>query len=204
MLTLALRNAFYIEDFIETGTFLGGTAAWAASQFQRVTTIEAAPKLHAEAASRHAALKNLKFLLGDSREAMAAIVPTLTKPSLFWLDGHWSCEDTAGEADQCPLAGELAVLSQSPLQHFILIDDARLFAAPPPAPLNVEQWPTLDTVMDALRAGNHTPYITMVEDVIVAVPPRAKPIVAAYCRRETDPAWNDMLAGIRMPPGFTL
>ncbi len=204
LLTLSLQNAFRIEEFIETGTFLGTTAAWAAKYFARVTTIEAAPKLHAEAAARHAAIGNIRFMLGDSRQALAEIVPKLTKPALFWLDGHWSAEDTAGEHDQCPLADELAVLAKSPLQHFVLIDDARLFAFPPPAPMNVDQWPTLDAVMDGLRAGGRTPYIVMIEDVIVATPQRAKPIVAAYCRRDTDNAWKDMIDGVRMPPGFQL
>ena len=203
-LTLTLHTIFGIEDFIETGTFLGGTSAWAADFFKRVVTVEAAPHLHAEASKRHAAKQNIRFLLGDSRQAMTDLVPQLTKPALFWLDGHWSCEDTAGEGDECPLMDELAVLARSPVQHFVLIDDARLFAAPPPAPLDMSQWPTLDQVMDGLRAGGKQPYIVLIEDVIVAVPQRAKPIVAAYCRREKDPAWNDLITGVRMPPGFVL
>jgi hypothetical protein len=203
-LTLTLKTVFGIEDFIETGTFLGGTSAWAAGHFARVVTVEAAPKLHAEAQRRHGHLNNIEFILGDSREGMARVVPALARPALFWLDGHWSCEDTAGEGDECPLAAELEILARSPLQHFVLIDDARLFAAPPPAPLDPTQWPTLDAVMDGLRAGDHRPYIVMVEDVIVAVPQKARPIVAAYCRRDKDPAWNDLITGVRMPPGFVL
>lgn len=201
-LTLTLRTVFNIDVFVETGTFLGGTSSWAAKYFPRVVTVEAAPHLHAEAKKRHASLGNIDFKLGDSRQAMAEVVPKLTSPGLFWLDGHWSCGETAGEGDECPLMDELAVLAQSPLQHFVLIDDARLFAAPPPAPLDIAQWPTLDVVMDGLRAGGKRPYIVLCEDVIVAVPERAKPIVAAYCRRELDPAWNDLITGVRMPPGF--
>ena len=38
-LVLALQEHLGLEDFIETGTYQGGTATWAGERFARVTTI---------------------------------------------------------------------------------------------------------------------------------------------------------------------
>lgn len=61
----------------------------------------------------------------------------------------------------------------------MLIDDARLFLAPPPPPHDREQWPSFMQVMDALRA-RHERYVTVFEDVIVAVPLSARATVEDY------------------------
>jgi hypothetical protein len=86
---------------------------------------------------------------------------------VFWLDGHWSAGDTAGEGDECPLLEELATIGP---QHAILIDDARLFIEPPPPPHDPSQWPTLEQVMAALAQRE----VTIREDVVVALPRRLR------------------------------
>ncbi len=198
-LTLALRDAFGIDDFVETGTFLGATAAWAAGHFARVTTIEAAPALFLAASRAHAALSNLSFVLGDSRTELRRILDATSGPGFLWLDGHWSDGETFGDGNECPLLEELAAAAASPFQHFIFIDDARLFAAPPPAPHKADQWPPLDVVMDALRADGRAPYVVYAEDMIIAVPLEARALVAAYCRRSSERAWQDYLARLGRP-----
>ena len=42
-LILALQARLRLGDFVETGTYRGDTAAWAAEHFARVTTIELSP-----------------------------------------------------------------------------------------------------------------------------------------------------------------
>jgi hypothetical protein len=74
--------------------------------------------------------------------------------------------------------------------HVLLIDDARLFCAPPPAPLSSEQWPTLPEVLDAIRAIDPTYDIVLIDDAIIATPPRAKSLVTAYCQERSCAAWE--------------
>lgn len=52
---------------------------------------------------------------------------------VFWLDGHWSGGFTAGEADECPLLGELNSLCAR-THDIVLIDDARFLNAAPSTP----------------------------------------------------------------------
>ena len=181
-LVRALREQFHIARFIETGTFIGETASWAASQFREVITIEASPQLYEHTARRWAHVGNVRFVQADSRVALGPALAASDEPALLWLDGHWSDGLTFGAGNECPLLQELQAVAASAQEHFIVIDDARLFAAPPPAPHDVAQWPTLDAVMDALRDNGRSPYIVYIEDVIVAVPQEARQVVIDYCR----------------------
>ena len=142
-LVVLLQRTFLIRDFIETGTYEGTTAAWAADRFPNVVTIELSPALHAASVARYGAKRNIDFRLGDSEKILPGIVASLNRPALFWLDAHFSGEATAGVERQCPLLGELLTIEQAPLMHFLLIDDARLFMAPPPLPLHPDHWPTI-------------------------------------------------------------
>jgi FkbM family methyltransferase len=104
-------------------------------------------------------------VLGDSRDILPQL--DLSEPTVFWLDGHWSAGDTAGEGDECPLLDELATIGP---QHAILIDDARLFIEPPPPPHDPEQWPTLEQVIDALDDRE----VAIRDDVVIALPRRRR------------------------------
>src|ERR1039458_3236152 len=88
-LILALQRRLGIQDFIETGTFHGDTAAWAAGHFVRVTTIELSPTYHAVAQARFGTQPNVCTLTGYSVVALHAVVPNLASPAIFWLDAHW-------------------------------------------------------------------------------------------------------------------
>ncbi|HTY94091.1 MAG TPA: hypothetical protein VMC02_09395, partial [Steroidobacteraceae bacterium] len=95
-LVLRLKEILGLQEFIETGTFRGDTAAWAARHFARVTTIEWAESYHAAAQQRFRATPGVRALRGHSVEVLEAIVPELKAAALFWLDAHWSGGDTAG------------------------------------------------------------------------------------------------------------
>jgi len=190
-LMLQLKGKYALEDFIETGTYQGGTAVWAAAHFDRVTTIEFSRSLYEETKAQHDGASNLSFLFGDSREALRAIVPTLQQPAIFWLDSHWSGGQTYGQNDECPLLEEIEAITSSVHTHFLFIDDARLFVAPPPRPHRVDQWPTIDKVIGALTSTSHRYYIVIIEDVIVAVPQHAQALVASYCQEVNTRAWQE-------------
>ncbi|MBD2260783.1 hypothetical protein [Pseudanabaena sp. FACHB-2040] len=185
-----LRAELSLKNFVETGTYHGNTSAWAANQFEQVYTIENSEPLHKRAQATFSVVKNIGFLLGDSRAELQKILPTLQGKSLFWLDAHWSGGETYGEADQCPLLEEIAVINQFAADSCILIDDARLFTSPPQPPHRLEYWPDIVTVLDSLQQGAIERYIVIIEDVIIAVPSSAKGIVSSYCQQANAKAWK--------------
>jgi hypothetical protein len=168
-LILALQRRLGLGDFIETGTYRGDTAAWAAGHFARVTTIELAPAYHAAAQARFRAQPKVRALGGESSAVLREVVPALAGPALFWLDAHWSGLDTAGRDAECPLLAEIALINAAPCVHTVMVDDARLFCSPPPRPHRAEQWPDLTATVAALNSHDRR-YVVLFEDALVAVP----------------------------------
>ena len=176
-----LAVEFNLENFIETGTFKGNTAAWASQYFQNVFTIEFFQELYQAAANKFQHLNNIKFIFGDSRIELSKLVERLENPSLFWLDAHWcgSSSSTYGEQDRCPLIEEINIINSSKVDNFIFIDDARFFMSVPGGP---QQWPDITAVIKALNSGNSGRFIVITEDVIIAVPISAQTTVAQYSK----------------------
>lgn len=112
--------------FVETGTYRGDTLASVAPLVDRAVSIELDPTLAALARERFRTRRNVEILTGDSSSELPRIVATLGGPGLFWLDGHFSGGATA-DSGSCPVLAELGAILDSPYDHFILIDDIRLF-----------------------------------------------------------------------------
>lgn len=176
---LALARELGIGHFVESGTHLGGTANWAANHFDRVTTMELSPHFHAEASKRLAAQPKVELLCGDSGKLLRDILGKMSAPGIFWLDAHWSGGETAGEEAECPVLLEIEAVNESPLANVVLVDDARLFSAPPPHPHKAAHWPDLFTLVGALE-GSGRRYVVIFEDVLVAVPVAARPFFTAW------------------------
>ena len=68
---------------------------------------------------------------------------------MFWLDGHWSGGMTAGSDDECPLLDELETIKHRH-NDIIMMDDACLFLAAPPAGFDPDQWPSVFDIAKAL------------------------------------------------------
>ncbi len=185
-LCLELRDRFGIETFVETGTYLADTALWASDQFKNVYSIERSPIFYAAARDRFKTRSNITFLNGDAGERIGEIPSLSSAPAIFWLDAHWSGNDTAGEGDECPLAEELSHINAVEIEHFILIDDARLFLAPPPAPHRPEQWPTIEELMSLLNPEGKRRHVIVKNDVVIAVPPPAKDVLVEHARSRPD------------------
>lgn len=145
---LRFKDEYSLHVAIETGTYKGNTAEWLAEHFEQVYTLEAFESRYHKTKERIGHIPNLHMVLGDSRTALMPILRTLNEPVLFYLDAHWigDAQHAYQIGDECPLREELeAVLrheAEIGQQHVILIDDARLFTAPPPYPHNAAQWPT--------------------------------------------------------------
>jgi hypothetical protein len=176
--TLGLRRA------VESGTYRGGGARLLAEIFEDVVTIELSEDLHHAAARELAGLRNVHALHGDSRAELRPLAAE-GAPTLYWLDGHWSGGNTAGVAHECPVLDELAAIGGGHADDCVLIDDARLFAAAPPPPHDPAQWPTLIEVLDVLRFHRPEHHLTVLHDLVIAVPQAARPAVDAFGRQPT-------------------
>jgi hypothetical protein len=172
-----LRDELNLLDAVETGTYKGGTSALLARHFRRATSIELSPELHRAAVEGLASLQNLTLLLGNSPELLSSLErPTAGR--LFWLDAHWSGLDTAGRENPCPVLDEVEAIGAGHPDDCLLIDDARLFNSP--------DWPRLIDVMNRIREIRPDHHVTVVHDLIVAVPRRVRPVVDAFSRRAGD------------------
>lgn len=155
--------------FVETGTFRGDTARWAAEIFDSVHTIELSEQLYEAFHHDLDLIPNVHTHFGDSADVLPQLMSDLEgKRALHWLDGHWSCGETAGEDKECPLLEELESLIHRS-QDLILVDDARLFLCAPPQPHDPSQWPTMTEII-GLFQGEHQRFVQVINDVIFIIP----------------------------------
>ncbi|MEN9728212.1 MAG: hypothetical protein RL434_2578 [Pseudomonadota bacterium] len=190
-ISLRLARLSGTRQFVETGTYQGQTARWAADHFDCVHTIERSQTLHAAAAQALADRPNVQAHHGDSRIVLPEVVKGLqSEPALFYLDGHWSGGVTAGKGDECPLLEELRLLRDRS-GDIILIDDARLFLSTPGGRLDPAQWPTMVEIVHALPGGGADVFMQIVDDVIFVVPRQEALMdcLTAYAR-ERPRAWS--------------
>lgn len=105
------------KRFIETGTHIGFTAHWVATNFPdvEVHTVEVDPDFYARGHENLSDLPNVQHYLGDSREMLQELLPKIREGlNVFWLDAHWF--------PPVPLQEECAIVNQ--LDSFVcLVDD---------------------------------------------------------------------------------
>ena len=187
-ITIFIKEKFNIRSFIETGTYQGNTAAWAARNFDNVYTIEFAEEIYNKTKLLHEHLTKVQFMFGDSREVLSRILPDAGR-SVIWLDAHWCSLGSYGENDQCPLLKEIEIINTFDKDHFILIDDARLFLSPPPLPNLITDYPNINQLVNLLNSGNRKIYIY--EDVIFAVPDKAFSDIGDFLQSKATSAWQE-------------
>ena len=154
--------------------------------FDRVVSIELSQELWAEAANRFADQPHVQILQGDSAEQLRTLSPEFqSKNVLYWLDAHWCVADgTAGELSQCPLLQELQAINRLNNGSVVLIDDARLFLAPPLAPHEISQWPAFNEIVKALQGLSANHELMIVNDVIAFFPAAAKGAMQGYAQAQ--------------------
>jgi uncharacterized coiled-coil protein SlyX len=173
-----------LTTFVETGTFEGEAVARMRDTFSDIHSIELSDTYYADAVERFKDNDAISLYHGDSAVVLRSLARTVeARSTVYWLDAHWCvAEETAGERSQCPLLAELTAIDSLNASSVVLIDDARLFLATPPAPHEVSDWPNLESVLQGLRALSATHQISVVNDVIVFYPPLATEMVANYAR----------------------
>ena len=174
-IVIKIVNNIQIENFIETGTFMGGTAFWAASYFTNIYTIEIDEEISKKTASNPECPKNVNFIVGDSKYALNELMPKIEGRSFFWLDGHW-CTGGGGKDAECPLIDELKALKNLK-DPIIFIDDARCFLGPLPKPHRSEDWPLIDEIFSTLKELFPNHFTTIQDDVIMCVPTDVRSII---------------------------
>jgi hypothetical protein len=186
-----MQKEFKLSVFVETGTYLAATATWASSIFEEVFTIELSPFMHENAIKKYGSISNIKFLHGESKTVLKDILNEKSSPMLFWLDAHWSGGNTAGENIQCPLLEELKIILDSNSNHFILIDDARLILASPPASLRkLYDLPSFGDVIQVLDSLGPR-YSIVWRDVLLSVPLGVKEQIYRFMEDQGDLVFYD-------------
>jgi hypothetical protein len=180
--------------FVETGTYLGETVFAMEPHFDHLHTIEISEAYHLHTKSRYesqggseASLRNalvsnageptkevhrsfggdkIRFWLGDSSQVLPALLPEIPGNCIFFLDGHWSAEDTGKGVKDCPLMEELAAIGRHFMHEAVLIiDDCRLFGSGPTqtgAKFDVCNWEDIctESLLSVIRPRiSHTYYL---------------------------------------------
>lgn len=174
-----------VEVFVETGTFQGDTIAAMREVFPEIHSVELSEELHKKARQRFEGVEGVHLSLGDSAECLRKIREQVAgRPTLFWLDAHWCVsEGTAGEKSQCPLLAELAALRPLGERDVVLIDDARLFLAPPGAPHETSDWPSFFQILEQVRALSGAHELMVLNDTILVYPATSSAKIADFAKQ---------------------
>ncbi len=115
---------YALRSLVETGTYYGEMVAAMKRNFDRIISIEFVPELAERAQRKFDSMPQIKILCGDSRTLIPELVASLSEPTLFWLDaGYYGWIGKQGEQDR--LSVEIRSILNHPLEHIVLLDDAR-------------------------------------------------------------------------------
>ncbi|MGA3007844.1 MAG: glycosyltransferase [Opitutaceae bacterium] len=176
-----LRRHLPFTTFVETGTFRGQTLDLVQPWFDECISVELSDELFAAAQRRFSAVPNIHLYHSDSAQFLRENKARYQgKSVLFWLDAHWCAGGESGEKSQCPLLEELAAIGTLNRQSVLLIDDARLFLAPPPLPHEISDWPDFDSILQRLRQLSDAHAVVCFNDVILFAPQSVQPHLRAF------------------------
>lgn len=154
-----------LRILVETGTFQGDMVAAMKPYFDQIYSIELSHELHEKAKRRFAGDERIRLIQGDSGVELGTLLELIDRPALFWLDGHYSGDDTAKGEKETPIFEELShILRSQPRGHVIVVDDARMFGRDP-------AYPSVEQLSDFVRAIRPEVSIDVENDSIRIVPP---------------------------------
>ena len=156
----AYASDFRTQTLIETGTYLGDMVYAMKDRFQRIVSIELSDAFYRQANRRFAPYLNVEIRHGDSAEALATILSTVSSRCLFWLDGHYSAGLTARGKTNTPVLQEVQLIFGHTIKdHVILIDDGRCFDG-------TNDYPTLEELRELVKQTAHDYDFSVKQDVI--------------------------------------
>lgn len=120
--------------FVETGSYMGdGISNAINAGFQEIISIELSDRYYHLCKNKFQKHSNIRIYHGDSHEVLPDIIYDINMPITFWLDGHYSCGDTALGKYWAPLMQELDIIKKHKINtHTIMIDDMRCWKDPNP------------------------------------------------------------------------
>ncbi|OIO19907.1 MAG: hypothetical protein AUJ23_01135 [Candidatus Magasanikbacteria bacterium CG1_02_32_51] len=150
-----------IRIFVETGTAGGGTVDALKKYFTKVYSIEIDDRLFNNAKNKFFNDKNVEILHGDSGVVLTKLMQQINEPALFWLDGHYSGENTGRGSLETPIMSELnAIFEHNIKNHIILIDDARCFDG-------TNDYPKIEELKDFIKQKNPNFNIEIKNDILI-------------------------------------
>ena len=152
-LVVALQSTLPLRTFVETGTYKGETVSELEPYFDKIISVEMSESLWEAAHKRFAQYSHVQILKGESQERLDELRNELEDQGvLYWLDAHWCVDqEVTSGVSECPLLDELGSIGKLNDKSVVLIDDARLFLAPPLAPHDISHWPTFNELLGSLR-----------------------------------------------------
>jgi hypothetical protein len=155
-----------LTALVETGTYLGDTPWALRKTFAEIHTIELSPVLGRLAKERFRRLAHIRVHEGDSATLLPELLNDLKRPTLFWLDGHFSGGITTQGETNTPICDEvLAIAKRCAVRFVVLVDDARSFGLEP-------GYPSLDQFTKQVTAWLPGAAISIENDIIAIVPPK--------------------------------
>ena len=100
-------STYGVRILVETGTFRGDMVEAMRRHVDQVFSIELSETFAQRAVERFRTVSNVEIILGDSGQELEKLVPRLSGPALFWLDGHYSGGTTAHGDEATPIFAEL-------------------------------------------------------------------------------------------------
>lgn len=181
-LVSCLKEALTLTVFVETGTFAGDSIERVKNLFEEVHSIELSETYYNQAIVRFQEVPHVQLYHGHSHQWLRQLQSQLKERGiLYWLDAHWCvAQDTAGSESQCPLLQELEAIDTLSSNSVVMIDDARLFLCPPPAPHEISHWPSFDNILKKLYHLSSLHALTIINDVIIYYPVKIEQQIRAY------------------------
>ena len=142
-----VRRATRSTTFIETGTYLGGTAYRCSKVFAAVYTIELNPDLARKARENLSSCRNVEVIEGDAVIELDNVLRERgVERATVFLDGHFSGGNTACGAVAEPAIEVIDVLARHRHRiNGIVIDDFRNFGVEPGHPAKSRMLHALET-----------------------------------------------------------
>lgn len=154
----AFKEKSGYTTLVETGTYCGAMVDAQKNNFERIVSVELSNDLYNVVKKRFQKYKNIELYQGDSGKILRKIF--LDKPSIFFLDSHYSGGITAKGDKECPIYEEIdAIFKTSYLNHILVIDDARCFTG-------TEDYPSIEELIDYVKSKDARYNVEVKHDVI--------------------------------------
>jgi hypothetical protein len=129
LLLLEYKRKYNLKCLIESGTYQGEMIDAMNTLFNELHTIELSSEYFNKAQIKFKNNPKITVYNGDSGNLLPEILKKIQLPILFWLDGHYSGDQTAKADVDTPIIKEIDAISSYKHRDksVIIIDDARLF-----------------------------------------------------------------------------